>query len=814
MASYLAKRGVNIKIINKDDTELELLGEWGGTWIVPPKGNIQPNQTATYTFDGVYVGRAGGIWYRAIDATSKDEIGFVNMSFGLNSPGYFSAEGTHTVRNRFFSSGLQNYSEPSDPPNTITYKIGEDNQAHWYSGSSYSDSIKCDETTFYSGRVWVKMHNATKLDLTFVRYWSDNGKGAINWYWEPSSKDVPDQGNTRTVILKNDFRAGLTFSVDGVDGIKFTNLSFISSNLATNSAEGCGDGGRFISPGLQKYEKHGTPLYLQYELGTPNVDNWGLQTWIYGETICLQTKFNNNDQSSPYDRVFVMIGRAGAGKTSLTNLFLTKEERFYVNENTCPHSVTTAVQSRHVVLPRDTVREMKLPEDSKIRIKVTDQPGMGDTRFTIKEHSDNLIKCLSDLNVRTLPTFLIIINLEANRVSEDRFLVLTQLSELLIKSSYSLFSNAIVVFTHADTIDCEDNCEKLMQIKPEGWQELPDLLKAVNDRYIFVNAKDTSAVNRNQILKKLFELSKPTLHIRFHGNIDFPSTFLKQKLNIPGDVLLEEPLYKLNLQFHPDLNVLHFDELRERNDNLDMQIERAIESMLALGEGVSAMVVLISLVDLFSTEMQSLILDLPNCYISEEESASQRDKDWWKYVFIVFKVHDEVTAVKEIKSSLEHNPAIKSLANKAGNKCTWISQDTPANICRDRLIETCLNVRKDNGGKVFIHDTVIKELKASIVEAKKYEGDSKVVLFSPEFHEKLAKGAIQIFGSKDSIVMKLGILPLEKKISVSTIQLVLRGTRLSKQDIQRFRAKYSNPNEKVSIKEVLYFLANEPPPNP
>ena len=279
--------------------------------------------------------------------------------------------------------------------------------------------------------------------------------------------------------------------------------------------------------------------------------------------------------------------------------------------------------------------------------------------------------------------------------------------------------------------------------------------------------------------------------------------------------MLVEPLYKLNLQFHPDLNVHHIDELRKQYKNLDNQVERAIESMIALGEGVSAMVVLISLESLFSNEIKNLTLDLPNCYISENERAIiERVNDWWGYVFIVFKVHDETTAHTEIELNLKNNSAIKYLVEKAGGKWTWISQNTPMNTCKDRMIETCLSVRKDHGGKVFIQDTVIRELKASIEKARSYEGNTDVVLFNPEFCEKLAKGAIRILGPSDSIVMKLGSTPLENKISVSSMRMILRGTMLSEQDIQRFSVKYRNPHEKVSIKEVLYFLAKEPPPNP
>ena len=803
---------LSIEIVNMNNTALELLGKWGYSWAMPPEGNIPPNQTEIYTLDG---DSRAGIWYRALDATTKDEMGFVNMSFELSKTNIVSAEGTHKVENKFISSGLQKYSK-SKNSHTIVYQIGRDNEACWSSEDQYMYNVKtkCEQTEFYSSRAWVRIHNSMNLDLTFDRYWNDNSNGATNWYWEPSSKDVPDHGNTRTVILRTNYRSGLTFSIDCIDGLKFTNISFICPKLVSNSAEGCGNDGGFISPGLQTYEKHGSPVYLRFDLGTPNLASWGSSTST-GSIVCPQTTFSNPyalcKPPSAYDRVFVMLGRVGAGKTSLANLLL-GERKFLVMEYKCPYSVTTGLQSGYTELPCDTVKRINVPTDKIIKIKVTDQPGMGDVRYKFEEHSESLIKCLRDLNVKTFPTYLIVINPELDRVSEDRFLVLTQLSELLMKSSYNLFSNAIVVFTHADKIGYDINDkEKLMQIKANGWHELPDLLEIVNDRYIFVNTRNTSSENRNRILGRLFELSKPTLHIRFHGNNDFPSQFLKQKLAIPGDVLLEEPLYKLNLQFHPDLNVSHMDEVREQG----IQLEKAIESMVALGEGVSAMVVLISLEQLFSNEMQSLILELPNCYIPEDERLYQRViQDWWKYVFIVFKVHDATTVHREIYQSLKYNPAIKDLLKKAGNKWTWISQNTPMSVCRERLIETCLSVRKDHGGKVFIKDTVIRELKANVEQVRKYEGKSTITLFNQEFRDKLVKGGIHIIGSRGSIVMKLGSVPLRSKISVSSMRLILRGTLLSKRDIQRFSDKYTDPHEKVSIKEVLCFLANESPPNP
>ena len=43
MASNLTPSQLSIKIVNTDNTELELLGKWGDAWVVPPEGNILLN---------------------------------------------------------------------------------------------------------------------------------------------------------------------------------------------------------------------------------------------------------------------------------------------------------------------------------------------------------------------------------------------------------------------------------------------------------------------------------------------------------------------------------------------------------------------------------------------------------------------------------------------------------------------------------------------------------------------------------------------------------------------------------------------------
>ena len=214
------------------------------------------------------------------------------------------------------------------------------------------------------------------------------------------------------------------------------------------------------------------------------------------------------------------------------------------------------------------------------------------------------------------------------------------------------------MFTHADKVVRDvNNRAELMQVvrrkiqELKGWEELGEILQAVNERCIFVNGTSRDENYRIQIIKELFELSKSTLTIRFHANNDFTSRYLQGKLSVRGGGIVQEEFYNLDFQFHPDLNIFWRDEYK--GENLESQINNAIQTVISLGEGVSAMLVLISLVDPFSTPMEELILNLPGCYIPEDDSAVEpMEKQWRKQTCIVFKVTSETDAHRLSRKTL------------------------------------------------------------------------------------------------------------------------------------------------------------------
>ena len=73
----------------------------------------------------------------------------------------------------------------------------------------------------------------------------------------------------------------------------------------------------------------------------------------------------------------------------------------------------------------------------------------------------------------------------------------------------------------------------------------------------------------------------------------------------------------------------------------------------------------------------------------------------------------------------------------------------------------------------------------------------------PKFQQKMAQGAVNIDESKF-----WGMTSLKREMSVSSMNLILRNTRLSKEELERFRENYRDPKAKVSFEEVIQFLAH------
>ena len=281
---------VNVTI-NSNSYKLQYLGCWGGPWTTTPT-DISENSSKKFTLAD---NDRGGIWYRALDPATDNELGFVTMSFTCPKLSNNSAEGSTGVAT-FVSSGLQTYEESGHPLN-LTYNVGNANLACWSSGSSNDGDIECSETKFADERLQIILRNPNGYHLDFAGYWNDNSNRGSNWYWVPNPQDMPPPNCTRTIFLKDNDRAGLFIKVldsSGKNELGFANMSFTNPKLSSVSAEGSPNNGQFlISAGLKHYEKDWVPYSVSYEIGQENSACWENGGEDDGKTVCDQTTFKD-----------------------------------------------------------------------------------------------------------------------------------------------------------------------------------------------------------------------------------------------------------------------------------------------------------------------------------------------------------------------------------------------------------------------------------------------------------------------------------------------------------------------------------------
>ncbi len=299
MESEISGYAVNV-IINSNIYNLQYLGCWGGPWELTPT-DIPSNSSKTFSLNS---NNRGGIWYRAINPLTKEEHGFVTMSFTCPKYSDNSAEGSaesiYQTGIDFINAGLQTYSESGHPLN-LTYQVGQSNLACWSSGNSNNNEIECSETKFGSYRLSVKIENPKSYQLKFGGYWNDNSQGASNWYWEPGSKDVPPANCMRTILLKDNDRAGVYLRVleqqdnQSYTELGFANLSFTNPKLTSISAEGSStdSSNALVSAGLKRYFKVGDIPSVNFHIGNLNLACWDHADSNNGKTTCNQTTFKD-----------------------------------------------------------------------------------------------------------------------------------------------------------------------------------------------------------------------------------------------------------------------------------------------------------------------------------------------------------------------------------------------------------------------------------------------------------------------------------------------------------------------------------------
>ena len=233
-------------------------------------------------------------------------------------------------------------------------------------------------------------------------------------------------------------------------------------------------------------------------------------------------------QSVPVHRSFVLIGSLNNGKSTLGNLILGggMDTPFKVHNTVLGQCCTRETEVLEATVKSTSIYGHKVPEED-IRIQVIDQPGFGDTDFSLERYSKFLMDCLKNSNAEMSTTFLITIKMSSVSFTEKTVSSLFDLAYFMSKFKYNFFSNAMVVFTHIDEVhggelNTDSSEHKLSELMADKeWRQLSEVLLRVDNRHMFVNARSREPGYREAILQTLFEISKPVIKATIHGNNNY-----------------------------------------------------------------------------------------------------------------------------------------------------------------------------------------------------------------------------------------------------------------------------------------------------
>ena len=425
-----------------------------------------------------------------------------------------------------------------------------------------------------------------------------------------------------------------------------------------------------------------------------------------------------NFQPGPAHRSFILIGRVANGKSSLGNLLLDdgSDEPFKIHEEIQEQCLTKCMEYSQTRIKSSLIYGDKVPEEY-IRIQVIDQPGLGDPEYSLENYSQFLMDCLRTSNAEMSTTFLITIKMTSDLITEQTVSNLFDLSYFMAKFKYNFFRNALVVFTHVDRVklkkgtyqDIESLDEKLKELmQDESWNLISEILQRVDNRHVFVNSWSREPGYRDEVLRNLFEVSKPVIKATFHGNRDFTGAEMQTFLKDNNNQSITHPRCHLQCTFSQDFQ-------SGMALNLESEVISSINRLKEIGHGISVVVILISLHRDLSEQLHELINALPKDYKIGEE----RETEFWKYTFIVFKLDiDVLNPVEFIDTQLQSLDGIREIYERCGRRSIWVTKGMSNDECVNRILEMSQSIKQCNEGREYINAEIVTNMRQKIDKMK------------------------------------------------------------------------------------------------
>ena len=245
-------------------------------------------------------------------------------------------------------------------------------------------------------------------------------------------------------------------------------------------------------------------------------------------------------------------------------------------------------------------------------IQVVDQPG----DIKSKQYSKFLLNCFTEMELSEHVTFLILIDLSTCVFTKVELFKIEEIAEILKFHNFDFFSNALIVFTHADEVEYfKDSPERILLplMKTESYLCVKKLMKSIKHDHIFINAVNFSSKNRNEVLHKV---NQPTIlrSIPCHDEDDEDTYYIGYTRIIANALKTQSK----HINTPVSLMLIYFER--------------------------------------FNTE-QFPELQLSNIF---KDATGHEEREFWEYTYIIFK-----------GKTFDEKP-FKPLIEKANNKFIWI----------------------------------------------------------------------------------------------------------------------------------------------
>lgn len=514
------------------------------------------------------------------------------------------------------------------------------------------------------------------------------------------------------------------------------------------------------------------------------------------ETLPKATRIRN------FDRTFILFGKVNCGKSTLGNLLMGNRDHAYFETHPFlqPSGLTKVVKSGETEIEASIVYGEECQSSDFLKIQILDQPGSNDGDFNSENYGDFLMKCIAEARSEMVATFLILIDLTSRYFSMMEILTFLNISQILSNSCYSFFPNAIIIFTHEDLLveNSDESPEQILRqkLEQEAYASIQELVNLVDQRYIFVNGVNKSEINRNNILKKLFQLTRPNLDVYVNGNNGFEGKELKKLFGADSNTTSFKKnslKYDIEYHFNPDLNLFRkYDTL-----NLEANIGNILDKLSGISKGISVMVLLISLEETYNEEIHSLLLNLPNTYNLGEGAR----KDFWDYSCIVFK--SAVDKEDVVFSSVQGNRLLREMVWKVKYRYTWVTKNTSPLVSSERVLELARKVKFDSKGKVYTDSVVLAEINKIIqesVELKNSETRDHITLGIKNLD--LVRVGLPFFKTKEKRSVSINdFFWSRKSISTQVGYFILKN--INPEIADRFKGEYST--ETIDTEQYLNF---------